>query len=166
MGYVKTYRNSKNLFDKSNADIYDSTLIDTGSSKWNKYDGTGKTVRIPVSPSTNYAISIDLAIETSVFRVLAVSTSDVPIIGSPVSGITLMAQSEDNTAIFTTDTNTLYIVIQFTSAVFDNCVNSLMLVNGSVPYKYEAYNITAWYDFCELKTASGWTPGTPAKAPF
>lgn len=166
MGYVKTYRNSKNLFDKTGADVYESTNIVVADNQWNKYTGTGKTVRIPVSASTTYSISINAAIETSVFRVLAISSEDVPAVGSPVYGTNLITSSADNTGTFTTTASTKYIILQFSATVFDDAINSLMLVAGSVPYNFEAYNVTAWYDFCELKTASGWTPGTPAKAPF
>ena len=166
MGYVKTYRNSKNLFDKTGADVYESTNIVVADNQWNKYTGTGKTVRIPVSASTTYSISINAAIETSVFRVLAISSEDVPAVGSPVYGTNLITSSADNTGTFTTTASTKYIILQFSATVFDDAINSLMLVAGSVPYNFEAYNVTAWYDFCELKTATGWTPGTPAKAPF
>lgn len=166
MGYVKTYRNSKNIFDKTNADVYEQTNIVVADSQWNKYTGTGKTIRIPVSASTQYSISIDSAIETSVFRVLAITTDDIPVIGTGVYGTVLVSLSSDNTATFTTTGSTKYVILQFSATVFDDAINSLMLVVGSVPYNFEAYNVTAWYDFCELKTASGWTPGTPAKAPF
>ena len=166
MGYVKTYRNSKNLFNKINADIYEATNVDAEQGKWNKYSGTGKTIRIAVSPSTTYSISIDLNVETAVFRVLLVATNATPELGTPVLGTAAVASSTDNTGTFTTAADTQYIVLQFTAAVFDDCVNSLMLVSGSVPYSYEAYNVIAWYDFCKLKTADGWTEGTPQKAPF
>lgn len=166
MGYVKTYRNSKNIFNKQNADIYESSNVDSVIETWNKYTGTGKTVRIAVSPSTNYAISIDSNIETTVFRVLELNTNNVPVIGTPVTGHSLVASSSDNTATFTTAADTEYIVMQFTAAVFDDCIHSLMLVSGSVPYSYEAYNVTAWYDFCKKKTADNWTDGTTEKAPF
>lgn len=166
MGYVKTYRNSKNIFNKQNADIYEGTNVDAELGKWNKYTGTGKTIRIAVSPSTTYSISINSNIETTVFRVLLVATNLTPELGTPVPGTAAVASSTDNTGTFTTAADTQYIVMQFTAAVFDDCVNSLMLVSGSVPYDYEAYNVTGWYDFCKLKTADGWTDGTPQKAPF
>lgn len=166
MGYVKTYRASKNLFDKTAADIYEATNVDADLGKWNKYSGTGKTIRIAVSPSTTYSISIDSSVETAVFRVLLVATNETPDLGTPVFGTTAVASSADNTSTFTTAADTQYIVMQFTAAVFDDCVNSLMIVNGSLPYNYEAYGVTAWYDFCKKKTADGWTDSTPQKAPF
>ena len=166
MGYVKTYRNSKNLFDKSNADVYESTNIVVADNQWNKYTGTGKTLRIAVAASTKYSISIASSIETSVFRVLAIASEDIPVIGTPVYGTNLITSSTDNTATFTTTASTKYIILQFSANIFDNAIDSLMLVNGGVPYAYEAYNVAAWYDFCKLKTASAWTDGTPAKAPF
>lgn len=166
MGYVKTYRNSKNLFDKSNADVYDSTNIVPADSQWNKYTGTGKTIRIAVAASTNYSISIASNIETSVFRVLAIASDNTPVVGTPIYGTNLITSSNDNTATFTTTASTKYIILQFSANIFDNAIDSLMLVNGGVPYAYEAYNVTAWYDFCKLKTAPAWTDGTPAKAPF
>ena len=166
MGYVKTYRNSKNLFDKTGADVYEGTNVSPEQQSWNKYSGTGKTIRIAVSASTTYSLSIDPQIITAVFRVLAVATSTEPDAGAPVSGTILITSSSDNTATFTTAADTQYIVMQFTATVFDDCVNSLMLVSGSMPYSYEAYGVTAWYDFCKKKTADGWTDGTTAKAPF
>lgn len=166
MGYVKTYRNSKNLFDKTNADVYESTNIVVAENQWNKYTGSGKTVRIPVSASTTYSISIDSAIETSVFRVLAISSEDIPVVGSPVYGTNLITTSADNTGTFTTTASTKYIILQFSATVFDDAINSLMLVLGSVSYNFEAYNVTAWYDFCKKKTATGWADSTAQKAPF
>lgn len=166
MGYVKTYRASKNLFDKSTADIYEGTNVGTDEAKWNKYSGTGKTIRIAVSPSTTYSVSINSNIETAVFRALLIATNATPESGSSIIGTSVISSSTDNTGTFTTAADTLYIVMQFTAAVFDDCVNSLMLVNGSVPYSYEAYNVTAWYDFCKKKTADGWTDSTAKKAPF
>ena len=166
MGYVKTYRNSKNLFDKSTADIYEGTNVGTDEAKWNKYSGTGKTIRISVSPSKTYSVSINSNIETAVFRALLIATNATPEIGSSIVGTSVISSSADNTGTFTTAADTLYIVMQFTAAVFDDCVNSLMLVNGSVPYSYEDYNVTAWYDFCKEKTADVWTDSTAQKAPF
>lgn len=166
MGYVKTYRNSKNLFDKSNADVYDSTNIVPADSQWNKYTGTGKTIRIAVAASTNYSISIASSIETSVFRVLAIASDNTPVVGTPIYGTNLITSSNDNTATFTTTASTKYIILQFSANIFDNAIDSLMLVNGGVPYAYEAYNVTAWYDFCKKKTADGWTDSTAQKAPF
>lgn len=130
-----------NLFDKSNADIYNGTNVDTDIGKWNKYSGTGKTVRIPVSPSTDYAITIDSSIETTVFRVLEISSSAIPNSGVPVNGNSLVASSSDNTATFTTAADTLYIVLQFSAAVFDDCINTLMLCTGTTPKPYEPYGI-------------------------
>lgn len=166
MGYVKTYRNSKNLFDKNNADVYNKVFISIVNSNWSITSGDGKTVRIPINPSTTYSISIDSSIESNIFRVLSVSTNDIPIADSPVNGTILVSSSVNNTATFTTLANTIYIILQFTYTVFDDCINTLMLCTESVPYTYEAYNVTAWYDFCKLKTADGWTDGTPQKAPF
>lgn len=166
MGYVKTYRNSKNLFDKSNADVYEATNIVVADSQWNKYSGTGKTLRIAVAASTTYSISIASNIETNIFRVLAISSDNIPVVGTGVYGTNLITSSDDNTATFTTTASTKYIILQFSANVLDNAIDSLMLVNGGVPYTYEEYNVTTWYDFCKIKTASAWTDGTPAKAPF
>lgn len=132
---------SDNLFDKSNADVYEGTNVDTDLGKWNKYSGTGKTVRIAVSPSTNYALSIGSSIVTSVFRVLEISSSAIPDSGTPVLGNGLVSSSADNTATFATSADTLYIVLQFTAAVFDNCINTLMLCTGTTPKPYEPYGV-------------------------
>ena len=164
MGYVKTYRTSKNLFDKSNADIYEQTVIQ--SSQWQKYSGTGKTIRIAIDELTTYSISIDSDIDTSIFRILSINTDTIPISGTPVSGTTLISTSDDNTATFTTGENDKYIIVQFSASLFDSAIDSLMLVKGGVPYDYEAYNVTAWYDFCKKKTATGWADSTAQQAPF
>ncbi len=129
-----------NLFDKSNADVYEATNINSDSSTWNKYAGSGRTLRIPVSPSTNYAMSVNSAIATSVFRILAVSTSDIPIIGTPVYG-TILVVTNETSAAFTTPADTTYIIVQFTSAVFDDCINTLMLCTGSTPKPYEPFGV-------------------------
>lgn len=168
MGYVKTYRNSKNLFDKSNADIYPSTNISTvqGYERWAVYDGVAKTVRIPCSVSTTYAISIDSEIEQTVFRILLINTKSVPVADNPIYGTLIVSSSDDNTAVFETLSDTKYMVIQISSAVFNDAIDTLMLCTGNVPYAYEAYDTTAWYDFCKKKTADGWTDSTAQKAPF
>lgn len=132
---------SDNLFDKTSADIYEQTNIGTDPAQWNKYTGTGKTLRIPVSASTAYAVSIGSAIETSVFRIISVSSADVPVLGTPVLGSLLVWTSEDNTATFTTPADAQYIVLQFTGTVFTDCVDSLMLVTGSTPKPYEPYGV-------------------------
>ena len=136
-----------NLFDKSNADIYDGTNVDTELGKWNKYSGTGKTVRIAVSPATTYAISLDSNIETTVFRVLEISTAAIPDSGTPVLGNSLVSSSADNTATFTTAADTLYIVLQFTAAVFTDCINTLMLCTGSTPKPYEPFGVKIPIEF-------------------
>lgn len=166
MRYIKTYRNSKNLFDKNNADVYNKVFISIVNSNWSVTSGDGKTVRIPVNPSTTYSISIDSSIESNIFRVLSVSTNDIPVADSPVNGNILVSSSANNTATFTTLANTTYIILQFTYTIFDNCINTLMLCTGSVSYSYEAYNVTGWYDFCKKKTATGWADSTAQKAPF
>ena len=132
---------SDNLFDKDNADVYEQTNIVIADSQWNKYTGTGKTVRIPVSASTQYSVSIDSTIETSVFRVLAISSDDIPIIGTPVYGTVLVSSSSDNTASFTTGSGVKYIIMQFTATVTDAVIDSLMLCTGSTPKPYEPYGV-------------------------
>lgn len=165
MGYVKTYRNSANLFDKTNADIYNTTTIVPADNQWIKYTGTGKTIRIPVTAKTKYGISIESSIVTTVFRVILIDSENVPDTDSPVYGTIVVSSSSNNTAIFTTGTSTKYIVFQVSAGIFTDALDSLMLCYD-VPRSYEPYNTTAWYDFCKLKTATAWTDGTPAKAPF
>ena len=132
---------SDNLFNKNNADVYESTNIVIADTQWNKYTGTGKTVRIPVSASTQYSVSIDSAIETSVFRVLAITSDDIPVVGTPVYGTVLVSTSADNTATFTTGTGVKYIIMQFTATVTDQAINTLMLCTGNTPKPYEPYGV-------------------------
>ena len=130
---------TENLFDKDNADIYISALIDVAQRQWRAYDGVAKTVRIPCSTNTTYAISIDSAVEQSVFRILLINTDDTPTVGNPVSGTVAISSSDDNTAIFTTLSDTKYLVLQVSAAVFDDAIDSLMMVEGSTPQTYEPY---------------------------
>lgn len=128
-----------NLFDKDNADIYPSTNITVGLSRWTAYDGIAQTVRIPCSANTTYAISIDSAIEQTVFRGLLINTDTVPTIGNAVTGTIVISSSDDNTAVFTTLSDTKYIVFQFSANIFDDAIDSLMMVEGSTPQTYEHY---------------------------
>ena len=98
-------------------------------------------MRIPVTASTNYALSIDASIETTVYRILAVSSSDIPVIGTPITGTLLAYSSIDNAVTFTTPADTVYIVLQFSGTVFDDCINTLMLCLGSTPKPYEPYGV-------------------------
>lgn len=138
---------SDNLFDKDNADVYEQTNIVIADTQWNKYTGTGKTIRIPVSASTQYSVSIDSTIETSVFRVLAITSDDIPVIGTPVYGTVLVSSSADNTASFTTGAGVKYIIMQFTATVTDAAIDSLMLCTGSTPKPYEPYGVKIPIDF-------------------
>ena len=129
------------MFDKSNADVYENTNIVVADTQWNKYTGSAKTIRIPVSASTQYSVSIDSAIETAVFRVLAITTDDIPVIGTPVYGTVLVSSSSDNTATFTTGASAKYIIMQFTATVTEQAIDSLMLCTGSTPKPYEPYGV-------------------------
>lgn len=128
-----------NLFDKDNADIYPSTNISTSLNRWALYEGVAKTVRIPCLAGTTYAISIDSSIEQTVFRVLLISTDNIPTADTPVSGTSVVASSDDNTAVFTTLSGTKYFVLQVSATVFDAAIDSLMVVTGSTPQDYEHY---------------------------
>ena len=132
---------SDNLFDKDNADVYEQTNIVVADTQWNKYTGSAKTIRIPVSASTQYSMSIDSAIETAVFRVLAITTDDIPVIGTPVYGTVLVSSSTDNTATFTTGASTKYIIMQFTATVTEQAIDTLMLCTGSTPKPYEPFAV-------------------------
>ena len=128
-----------NLFDKDNADIYPATNISTSLSRWSAYDGIAQTVRIPCSASTTYSISIDPDIEQTVFRGLLINTDNVPTLDTPVLGTVVISSSDDNTATFTTLSDTKYIVLQISATVFDAAIDSLMMVTGSTPQDYEHY---------------------------
>lgn len=132
---------SDNLFDKTNADIYPSTNISTGLSRWSAYDGVAQTVRISCAANTTYAISIDPSLEQTVFRGLLINTDSVPTLDNPIIGTVVITSSDDNTAVFTTLSDTKYIVFQFTATIFDDAIDSLMLVTGSTPKPYEPYGV-------------------------
>lgn len=140
------YHESKNLFDKNNADIYPSTNVSAETNSWNAYTGVAKTVRIPCSANTTYAISIDSAIEQTIFRGILINSNDIPEIGTPVSGTVAISSSDDNTAVFTTLSDTKYIVFQFSANIFDDAMDSLMFNAGSQPLPYEPYDSEVWHD--------------------
>ena len=58
MGYVKTYRNSKNVMNPAEVNFYPQTSLgSTTTLIWNySASASGRTVRIPVKPSTQYII--------------------------------------------------------------------------------------------------------------
>jgi hypothetical protein len=152
----KKFLKSKNLFDKNNADIYPSTIVSTYPIQWAVHDGVAKPIRIPCLPNTRYAMSIDSELEQTIFRVLLISTDNVPEIGSPISGTLVVSSSADNTAVFTTRSNTKYLVFQVSASVFDDAIDSLMLVAGSQPLPYEPYDSEVWHDipYYQHKTAT------------
>lgn len=138
---VSVGTSSDNIFDKDNADVYEQTNIVVADRQWNKYTGPGRTLRIPVSGSTAYAVSIDSTIEITVFRVLSISSEDIPTVGSPVYGTVLVSTSSDNTATFITGASDKYIIMQFNATLTDAAIDSLMLCTGSTPKPYEPYGV-------------------------
>lgn len=128
-----------NLFDKENADTYFNTTIVANDSAWRKYGGDGRVFRIPCESSTEYTISIDPSIASSVFRIMLVSTETVPVENRDVTGAIVVNTALISSYNFTTLSNSKYILFQTASSVYQSILETLMLNKGSTALPYEPY---------------------------
>ena len=183
MGYVKTYRNSKNLINPENVYRLDYSSLSPASSayepgeNWRYSPGAatpGCCYRIPVKPSTTYTLQYydDSDSPTIIWRISETDSSNIPTAQIPVpcTKIVYEEQAPTDGSTFTTSADTNYLVIQIsrskasTVSIFCTLVG---LYDGTVaPNSIEPYNTTDWYDWIKRKTASGWTDGESEKAPF
>lgn len=128
-----------NLFDKENADTYFNTMIAADESTWRKYVGVGRVFRIPCESSTEYTISIDPSIASSVFRIMLVSSETVPVENRDVTGTIVVKTALISSYNFTTLSNSKYILFQTASSVYQSILETLMLNKGSTALPYEPY---------------------------
>lgn len=140
-----------NIFDKSIADITPNSGLDMNNERW-IYNAVAaaRVLRIPCKPSTQYSLSYTLTTippeyGTSFIRVAVTKWTDKPTSSSNVNLVTLVnntyTETGYKTATFTTDSDSKYILIQTNGeyTIFEDMVNSLMLVYGSTALPYEPY---------------------------
>lgn len=126
-----------NLFDKSNTNlIFNGTSLAT-ENEWYGAGGIGKVIRIPCNPSTTYTISGES--DSSILRISMIENEDIPDLGFGVDCIDVLKATSVSTQTFTTTANTKYILVQVSSAAFDDYINVLMLNAGSTALPYEPF---------------------------
>lgn len=136
----KRYHVSKNLFDKDNATVYNTTIASNG----NWYYGNGACVRIPISGNTTYTVSTSSI--QDVFRLTEISLTLVPTENNPINGSLIVRTSNINSYTFTTSENAKYIVFQASNLTVQDWLSELMLNTGSQPLPYEPYSSEVWHD--------------------
>lgn len=182
MGYVKTYRNSKNVMNPAEVGIYSQTSLgNTATLSW-VYSSTssGRTVRIPCKAGTRYIIKpYGDALSSSIWRIATTSSDDIPNGTTGPSTVPVQTIVSSNTppingTYMWTGSSVKYIVVQITSATYTDIDDlktmiALYEVSGegeTTPPTCEPYNTIGWYDWIKRKTNSGWTDGNSEKAPF
>ena len=82
MGYVKTYRLSKNVMNPAQVEFLTQTSLGGSASTLNwtySASASGRTVRIPCKANTQYRIKpYGDALNTSIWRIATCNTDDVP----------------------------------------------------------------------------------------
>lgn len=127
----------KNLFNKRRIDYLDAHISATNIAA----STTSKTIYVPCEPSTTYTISKQVS-----KRFVVAYTSDVPVIGSSVSGVKTY---NNNSAItITTDATAKYLVafIYLSTAdtlTFEQICDTLQIEVGSSATAYEPYKLNA-----------------------
>ena len=104
---------------------------------WTSYGGGGICQRVKCEGNTEYTLSF--ANTSSLFRISASSTNDVPTANNPVIVQRLVNTTNSNSETFTTPNNAKFIIVQIS---FDEqeLLNSAMLVKGSTaPDHYIPY---------------------------
>lgn len=173
MGYIKTYRNSKNKINPSEVDLLSNTSLGaTVTLQWTyNASSSGRTIRIPCKANTQYIIKpYGDALSSTIWRIATCTVDDVPTASvSPVPVQTIVSSNTPpiNGTYMWTGSAVKYIVVQITSATYTDIDDlktmiALYEVSGQTdptPITCEPYNTTAWYDWIKRKTASGWTDG-------
>ena len=104
---------------------------------WTSYDGGGLCQRVKCEGNTEYTLSF--ANTSSLFRISASSTNDVPTANNPVIVQRLVNTTNSNSETFTTPNNAKFIIVQI-SYDEQELLNSAMLVKGSTaPDHYIPY---------------------------
>ena len=177
MGYAKTYRLSKNKMNPAEVTFYSQTSLGTSATLSWVYSSTssGRTVRIPVKPSTQYRIKpYGDALSSVIWRIATCAVDDYPTENQTVVPVQTVVSSTAVPVAGTyvwTGSNVKYLIMQITSSLytdindFKNMIGIYEVTGESqpTPATCEPYNVTGWYDWVKEKTASGWTDGDTKK---
>ena len=182
MGYVKTYRLSKNKLNPAEVNLYSQTSLGNSVVLVWTYSSTagGRTIRIPVKPSTQYIVKpYGDAASSTIWRIATTTSEDIPngTTGPTTVDVQTIASSSsapEKGTYFWTGSDVKYIIMQINSSLYTD-INDLKTMIGlyevsgegeQTPATCEAYGVTDWYDWAKRKTATSWTDATTAKAPF
>ena len=126
-----------NLFDKDTA-IKQLAYINMSQSRY-YYSTDSSSVAIPCKPNTTYTISH--GIQASIFRACYIKSDNLP---SPTSFQVLDAyeciqSSGDNVLQVTTGEVCTYLIVQCTSTIYDDFIQTLQVQEGSTATPYEPY---------------------------
>lgn len=182
MGYVKTYRLSKNVMNPAEVNFYPQTSLGNSAVLVWTYSSSasGRTVRIPVKPSTQYIVKpYGDAASSTIWRIATCNSEDIPngTVGPTtvdVRTIVSATEAPANGTYIWTGNDVKYIVMQINSTIYTDINDfktmiGIYEVSGAgeiTPATCEAYGVTGWFDWAKKKTATTWTDATTAKAPF
>lgn len=173
MGYIKTYRNSKNKINPTEVDLLSNTSLGASTTLQWTYSATasGRTIRIPCKSGTQYRIKpYGDALSSSIWRIATCTVDDVPTASVTSVPVTTIVSSDSVPAAGTylwTGSSVKYIIMQITSSIYTD-INDLKTMIGlyevsgqtdPTPITCEPYNTTGWYDWIKRKTATAWTDG-------
>lgn len=182
MGYVKTYRLSKNVINPAEVGIYPQTSLGNSLTLVWTYSSSasGRVIRIPCKPNTQYIIKpYGDALSSTIWRIATTTSEDIPngTTGPTtvdVQTIASLSAAPAKGTYFWTGGSVKYIVMQIPGSVYTD-INDLKTMIGlyevsgegeQTPATCEAYGITGWFDWAKRKTATSWTEATTEKAPF
>lgn len=173
MGYIKTYRNSKNKINPATVEFYPQTSLGSSTALSWVYSSSasGRVVRIPCSSNTQYILKpYGDALAGNFWRIGTVNSSAVPNPDSTVVAVNTIANSDTppvKGTYFWTGNDIQYIVLQIPGSIYTDINDfktmiGLYVVSSSTdptPITCEPYNTKAWYDWIKRKTATAWTDG-------
>ena len=156
---MKIYRNSLNLFDKTNATLYNAYLT---NERWASSEDS-RSVKIPCLGNTTYTISVSDPLP--IFRV-AISDNENLQVGDIITPKTISTSNIKEYS-FTTNADSVWIIFQGSTALLSDWFNSFMLNAGSSALPYEPYNVVDWYDYkYKLRASGAWSELDDKKAPW
>lgn len=149
-------RKTAQLFDKNSVEIYEHSSLGTTNSWAYDTTATGKTIRIPCEAGAQYTLSIDNTLGNTVFRIAAIESENAPVSGQSgqIPCITLFNDGTASQATVTSSSNAKYLIIQFSSAILTDCIDSLMMNTGTTalpyapywPHSLKKFDGTVWQD--------------------
>ena len=145
----KRFHESKNLFDKDNADTYQAYFTTTDN--WTATTSDSISVKIACEASTQYTLSIPISESGSIFRIYESNDINVvPTSANPPMLTRIIRAETTKTYTFTTSATAECIVFQGAYSQRNVWLNGLMFNEGE--YKpYEPYSAEVWHDSHYIK---------------